>query len=69
MRMVKGSTKTIYNFRGTSSKKGLITIGLVVKLEKLKAGHSLELHMTLCVNFRHIIANFILKWTKISHIL
>ncbi len=41
----------------------------VVKLEKLTAGRSLELHMTLCVNFRHIFANFIAKWTKISHIL
>ena len=38
----------------------------VEKLEKLTAGHSLELHMTL---FRHILANFIAKWTKISHIL
>ncbi len=41
----------------------------VEKLEKLTAGRSLELHMTLCVNFRHILANFIAKWTKISHIL
>jgi len=40
----------------------------VGKLEKLTAGHRLELQMTLCVNFRHILANFILKWTKISHI-
>jgi len=39
----------------------------VVKLEKLTAGRSLELHMTLYVNFRHILANFISKWTKISH--
>jgi len=37
----------------------------VVKLEKLIAGHSLELHI--CVNFRHILANWT-KWTKISHI-
>jgi len=41
----------------------------VAKLEKLTAGRSLELHMTLCVNFRHILANYIEKWTKISHIL
>jgi hypothetical protein len=41
----------------------------VLKVEKLTAGDGLdELHMTLYVNFRHILANFILKWTKISHI-
>ncbi len=41
----------------------------VVNKKKLTAGHSLELHMTLCVNFRHILVHFILKWTKINHIL
>ncbi len=37
----------------------------VVKREKLIVCHSLELHMTLCVNFRHILAYFISKWTKL----
>jgi hypothetical protein len=36
----------------------------VVKLEKLIVGCSLELHMTFCVNFRHILANVIAKRTK-----
>ncbi len=81
--MVKRCTKTIHNFRGTLSKKGLrtcychraqtqITVRAahwVVKLEKLTVGHGLELHTTLCVNFRHILAIFILKWIKICHIL
>ncbi len=40
----------------------------VLKLEKLTAGRSLEKHATLC-HFRHILSNFILKRTKISHIL
>ncbi len=40
----------------------------VLTLEKLTAGHSLEKHATLC-HFRHILSNFILKRTKISHIL
>jgi hypothetical protein len=40
----------------------------VVKIEKLIAGRCLELYMTICVNFRHILANVVAKWTKISHI-
>ena len=40
----------------------------VLKLEKLTAGRSLEKNISLSVNFKHILANFILKWTNIGHI-
>ncbi len=43
--------------------------GRTLSFKSIKAynGPKFGKNMLLCVNFRHILANFILKWTKISH--
>ncbi len=65
---VLGTKQTILSEAGMSNSNHCAGRTLSFKARKAYRRASVWKNMLLCVKFRHILANFILKWTKIGHI-